>query len=220
MRYPSAGRFVDRTFYLKTQPPDTRKKGFYSSDASRRDEFSMDIEVRMLPRWQWCCCHGVIQRDDHGHFSMVLMLFLSAAFASQTSKWRERIGKEANFAAHFAKRQEESLTEEEKARMAEIEASGKEKRWTHGPEYLFDLGKEATGGVTPYEMKDARETWYSKHRVAKLNDGIPYTGGVKLSSHAVGDNLKGYSEWAKPEFARQPIIRDSFYRSTGVLRGE
>ena len=40
-----------------------------------------------------------------------------------------------------------------------------------------------------------------------------------LSSHAVGDNLKGYNEWSKPEFARQPIIRDSFFRSTGVLRG-
>ena len=36
--------------------------------------------------------------------------------------------------------------------------------------------------------------------------------------NAVGDNLKGYNEWTKPEFARQPIIRDSFFRSTGVLR--
>jgi hypothetical protein len=33
--------------YLKTQPPDTRKKGFGSSDAKRRDEFSNDIEVRL-----------------------------------------------------------------------------------------------------------------------------------------------------------------------------
>ena len=49
--------------------------------------------------------------------------------------------------------------------------------------------------------------------------GVPFTGGVKLSSHAVGDNLKGYSAWSKPEFARQPIIRDSFFRSTGVMRG-
>ena len=39
-------RYIDRTMYLKTQPPDQRKKGFYSSDASRRDEFTLDIEVR------------------------------------------------------------------------------------------------------------------------------------------------------------------------------
>ena len=94
-----------------------------------------------------------------------------------------------------------------------------EPRWTHGPKYLFDLGKEATGGTTPYEMKDARDTWYSKHRVKAIDGGKPDTGGIVLSSHACGDNLKGYNEWTKPEFARQPIIRDSFFRATGVLRG-
>ena len=50
-------------------------------------------------------------------------------------------------------------------------AAGKERRWTHGPDYLFDLGKEATGGTTPYEMKDARDTWYSMQRVKALNGG-------------------------------------------------
>ena len=81
-------------------------------------------------------------------------------------------------------------------------------------------GKEATGGTTPYEMKDSRDTWYSKHRVKAEDGGAPHTGGIVLSSHAYGDNLKGYNEWTKPEFARQPIIRDSFFRSTGVLRGQ
>jgi hypothetical protein len=177
-------KYVDRTMYLKTQPPDTRKKGFYSSDARRRDEFTLDIE---------------------------------------TEKWRERIRKEMAFAEHFAKRAEAELTDEEKARFAELEAMGKEARWTHGPEFLFDLGKEATGGTTPYEMKDARDTWYSMHRVKAngpndLITPLQHTGGVMLSSHAYGENLKGYADWAKPEYARQPIIRDSFFRSTGVLR--
>ena len=44
------------------------------------------------------------------------------------------------------------------------------------------------------------------------------TGTVMLSSQAVGLNLKDYSSWSKPEFARQPVIRDNFFRSTGVLR--
>merc|ERR550537_488664 len=122
------------------------------------------------------------------------------------------------FADRFAKRQEEELTDEERAKFAAIEAEGKATRWTHGPKFLFDLGKEATGGTTPYEMKDARDTWYSKHRVAHMDDGKRHTGGVVLSSHSYGDNLKDYTDWAKPEFARQPVIRDNFFRSTGVLR--
>jgi len=136
----------------------------------------------------------------------------------ETEKYRQTIRTEMAFAEKFAARAAASLTEEDKARMAELEARGKERRWTHGPDFLFDLGKEATGGVTPYEMKDARETWYSKQRIKKLDGGQRNCGGVVLSSHAVGDNLIGYSDWSKPEFARQPIIRDSFFRSTGVLR--
>merc|ERR1719443_2889992 len=104
------------------------------------------------------------------------------------------------------------MTPEERAAMDAL-ASKPERRWTHGPEHLFDLGKEATGGTTPYEMKDARDTWYSKHRVKIEDNGERHTGGIVLSSHAYG-----YNEWTKPEFARQPIIRDSFFRSTGVLR--
>ena len=109
------------------------------------------------------------------------------------------------------------MTAEEREELEKLAAGGG-RRWTHGPEYLFDLGKEAAGGVTPYEMKDARDTWYSKHRVAHLDNGLRHTGGVILSSHSFGDNLKDYSDWSKPEFARQPIIRDNFFRSTGVLR--
>ena len=67
-------------------------------------------------------------------------------------------------------------------------------------------------------MKDARETWYSKERIKKIDGGQVNRGSVVLSSHAVGDNLIGYSDWSKPEFARLPIIRDSFFRSTGALR--
>jgi len=172
-------KYIDRTMYIKTQPPADRKKGFCSSDASRRDEFTLDIE---------------------------------------TEKWRERIRTEMMFSERFAKRAEEEMTDEQRAKFKELEEAGTEPRWTHGPKFLFDLGKEATGGVTPYEMKDARDTWYSKHRIKTEDDGVRNTGGIVLSSHAVGDNLIGYSDWSKPEFARQPIIRDSFFRSTGVLR--
>jgi len=173
-------KYIDKTQYIKLQPPADRKKGFYSSDASRRDEFTLDIE---------------------------------------TQKYRERISTEMQFAERFAKRREEELTPEEREELERLANQTVERRWTHGPEFLFDLGKEATGGTTPYEMKDSRDTWYSKHRIKTEDNGVRHTGGIMLSSHACGDNLKGYNEWTKPEFARQPIIRDSFFRSTGVLRG-
>jgi hypothetical protein len=174
-------KYIDRTMYIKTQPPDQRKKGFCSSDARRRDEFTLDIE---------------------------------------TQKWRERIRTEMEFAERFAKQQAEALTPEELAEAQKAASEPQPRRWSHGPDHLFDLGKEATGGTTPYEMKDSRDTWYSKHRVAREDDGARHTGGYVLSSHACGHNLKNFNTWTKPEFARQPVIRDNFFRSTGVLRGQ
>ena len=43
-------KYVDKTMYIKTQPPEGRKKGFGSSDAHKRDQFSLDIEVRARRR--------------------------------------------------------------------------------------------------------------------------------------------------------------------------
>ena len=181
-------KYVDRTMYIKTQPPDQRKKGFLSSDARRRDEFTLDIEV---------------------------------------NKWRERIGTEMMFAERSRQMQEDKMTPEERAEAERIAREPPPHRWTHGPKYLFDLGKEVTGGTTPYEMKDARDTWFSMQRVKQMAAGddkpstqrqLLDTGGVMTSSQAVGTNLRGYESWTKPEFARQPVIRDNFFRSTGVLR--
>ena len=108
-----------------------------------------------------------------------------------------------------------------------------------------------SGGMTPFDMKDSRDTLYSKQRAAHESEGVPHKGGCMLhdsrthlplfpcfcphplvrligepflladvlSSSAYGDNLKNYAMWSsKPEFARQPVIRDTFFRSTGVLR--
>ena len=107
--YQNGEKYIDRTRYLESQPPADRKKGFGSSDAKRRDEFSQEIE---------------------------------------TQKWRERIKTENEFTERFAARKEAELTDEEREAFARIAAEGKQRRWTHAPDFLFDLGKEATGGVT------------------------------------------------------------------------
>lgn len=43
-------KYVDKCMYLKTQPPDARKRGFMSSDAHRRDEFMNHIRTE---QWRW-----------------------------------------------------------------------------------------------------------------------------------------------------------------------
>merc|ERR1711934_563118 len=43
-------KYVDKTQYLKTQPKETRKRGFMSSDAHRRDEFMNHIRTE---QWRW-----------------------------------------------------------------------------------------------------------------------------------------------------------------------
>merc|ERR1711988_1596063 len=44
-------KYNDRTSYLKTQPRETRKKGFNSSDAFKADEFSNTLRTNQY-RWQ------------------------------------------------------------------------------------------------------------------------------------------------------------------------
>merc|ERR1712188_24898 len=43
-------KYNDKTSYLKTQPRETRKKGFLSSDAHRVDEFSSTLRMNQY-RW-------------------------------------------------------------------------------------------------------------------------------------------------------------------------
>merc|ERR1712188_264110 len=44
-------KYNDKTSYLKTQPRETRKKGFLSSDAFKADEFSNTLRTNQY-RWQ------------------------------------------------------------------------------------------------------------------------------------------------------------------------
>merc|ERR1711998_141413 len=55
-------KYVDKTQYLKTQPQESRKKGFHSSDAMRRDEFMNQIRTE---QWRWALGREADFRKHH-----------------------------------------------------------------------------------------------------------------------------------------------------------
>merc|ERR1711998_234981 len=55
-------KYVDKTQYLKTQPQESRKKGFHSSDAMRRDEFMNHIRTE---QWRWALGREADFRKRH-----------------------------------------------------------------------------------------------------------------------------------------------------------
>mmetsp|Transcript_18177 Transcript_18177/g.46893 ORF Transcript_18177/g.46893 Transcript_18177/m.46893 type:complete len:259 (+) Transcript_18177:131-907(+) len=177
-------KYEDRTMYYKTQPRDTRKTGFLSSDAFKSDEFTQ-------------------------HFP--------------TEQWRERIKSEMMHVTRTREtleRKAAEMSEEEKAAEAALLKTLKEegKPWTHGPDFLFDVGKPSLGGETPYSMYDARDTWYSKSRQPLLSNRVGETkrmGPYRTYNQVYGQGSENV-HLTKPAFARTPFIKDNFYRASGI----
>ena len=121
------------------------------------------------------------------------------------NKWRERIKNEMEFVSRFAS--QHAGDEEEAAPM--------EKRWTHGLAFSLDVRRRRGRRDAVPDEGRARHV-VLEQRLKEFQDGVPFTGGVKLSSHAVGCQPQGLLRVVQAPLARQPIIRDSFFRSTGV----
>lgn len=171
-------KYVDRTTYLRSQPPEKRKLGFQSSDAHRSDEFTQ-------------------------HFP--------------SEQWRERVSKEVKFESF--QREKEMKRKGVVQHLSQRERPQSAPSQFHGPKHLFDIGKEDMGGNTPYCMHDARDTWFSKNRTAFSTKNVGQEknyGGYQLSSQSYGYGSE-HVNWSKPAFARLPIVRDNFFRSTGIF---
>ncbi|MCO5607211.1 hypothetical protein L7F22_061404 [Adiantum nelumboides] len=85
-----------------------------------------------------------------------------------------------------------------------------------GPQYLFDINRSA---VTPHCMRCHKDTYFCPHRAA-YGTGNPHLdkerGGLTTASEEVGRSAKNFN-YAKPAFAKKPIIRDTFYRRQNVV---
>jgi hypothetical protein len=177
-------KYENRTFYSKSQPRDTRKAGFGSSDAYKSDEFTM-------------------------HFP--------------TEQWRERIHSEMQHVnrtrASLEKKAAEMSDEEKATELALLKSlQPTSKPWSHGPDFLFDVGKPSLGGETAYSIYDSKDTWYSKSRQALLSmrpDETKRLGPYRTFNQVYGQGSENVT-LSKPAFARTPFIKDNFYRASGI----
>lgn len=85
-----------------------------------------------------------------------------------------------------------------------------------GPQYLYDINRSA---VTPHCMRCHKDTYFCPHRAA-YGTGNPYLdkekGGLTTASGEIGRTAKQYN-YAKPAFAKKPIIKDTFYRRQNIF---
>lgn len=85
-----------------------------------------------------------------------------------------------------------------------------------GPQFLYDINRSA---VTPHCMRCHKDTYFCPHRAA-YGTGNPHLdkekGGLTTASEEIGRTAKQYS-YAKPPFAKKPIIKDTFYRRQNIF---
>jgi len=164
--------------YIDSQPRDGRAKGFQSSDATKRDEFTNWTRSRQLLQ--------TIERETA----------ISKA------------GQEKQLAQSGGQPEPPPPDEFEEDRDAFA---------YEGPKYLYDIGRNAD---TQFCMKCSRDKFYNPNIVKKDPSDIPQKrlgssrNYLSSISYGVGANqLSGEGS----VFARRPLIRETFFRQTGVF---
>jgi hypothetical protein len=139
-----------------------------------------------------------------------------------TEQWRERIRSELEHVnrtrATLEKKMAEMSEEEKAEELALLKSLDGPKPWSHGPAFLFDIGKPSLGGETAYSIHDARDTWYSKTRQTLLSrnaDSEKRMGPYRTFNQVYGQGSENVT-LTKPAFARTPFIKENFYRSSGI----
>lgn len=153
--------YKDRLKYSELQGTDSKKKGFLTSDFSKRDEFSNTI---------------------------------------RTEQWREQLKSEGVFAKKSLEMHGNSTTEH----FVETTARPSENK-----PFLYDLVFEKDdpefNGAGKTHRHTNNKTFHTKDRNL----------GNMTTTAALAYNAP--EEHVKPEYARKPLIRDTFYRQTNVF---
>jgi len=170
---PSA--YKDNAGYLSREPRDKRKLGFGSFDASRRDEFTLDIRAR---QWKEKLAQEKIYTKT------------ALAKAKQMKKSRPASAPVAigNARANEERRRRTAYAEQYKDRPHLFQ--------TQVPFDLYEVGRSA---ITPICNKCSRETFYCPHRVGRgtFTARRPGTATTAYQSYgAFGD----HNEAVKPKY--------------------
>lgn len=164
--------------YIDTQPPANRAKGFLSSDANKRDEFTNLSRSRQLLQ--------TIERET------------AISKAGQERLMKENGGLEEPPLPDKFEEDEGSYVYD-------------------GPKFLYDIGRDAD---TQFCKKCSRDKFYNPNNAKKDPGDIPLKrlGPARnyLSSISIGVGANQLSGEGSV-FARRPLIRETFFRQTGVF---
>jgi len=153
-------KYVDRWRYKDSQPD--KKKGFLTSDFSKKDEFSNTV---------------------------------------RTAQWREQL-KQENM---YAKKSLQLLAGTDGAPMPTLDSPRQQEEET----FLYDLVFEKDDPNFKGASKTHRDT---KNKTMLATDR---NFGGQMTSHLL--SFQAPTDFTKPEHARRPLIRDTFYRKTNIF---
>lgn len=184
----AADNFSDTNGYRMTQPRADRKLGFGSLDASRRDEFTLDVRAQQYKE---------LLKGEH---------YFEKKYSEENDQKHQNDFTNGTF-------HNEDMTQGLNTAQAAFEARRSQELKPYlfqnqVPDLLYDIGKEGSG-TTPICNKCQRETFYCKHRLGNGAVTLRRKGPHKTSTELVGEEIT-YGVPLKPQHGRKSHIKD-FY---------
>eukprot|EP00898_Chlorokybus_atmophyticus_P003620 jgi/Chlat1/4259/Chrsp279S00811 len=136
----------------------------------------------------------------------------------RVEQYREQLKKEARLAKLMLAQQQQANSDSNNTHTLFDSTHNKEPSRFEGPKYLYDVGREG-GARTEVCLKCHSETFYCPHRASYGNHNLGVAkrdGGYRTSSADIGFNALS-TAYAKPHYARKPVIKETFFRRTNAI---
>lgn len=177
--------YQDNSKYIITQPPDSRKEGFGSKDANRRDEFSSDVRAR-----QW---REKLKQEN---------IYAQTALRSQSVEPRMS---EAQILRKRQREYQQKYTLNPGMFQTQVP-------WNL---YDIGKGPEGSAGTTPICNKCPREKFYCPHRIGRGEVTLRRPGTAPTSAKAYGDFVTSAEKPKFGVISEHKSFYDSSHLTTG-----
>lgn len=177
--HPKGEKYVDRQRYLESQPRQSRKLGFGSSDANKKGEFTVTYRT-----YQW---KEALDRERRLERALE-QKNLRKTPQSQRSTSSVSSTKNESKARRFSKRPQK----QKKSKFFQCRV----------PKLLYDIGNTKSG-TTPPCTRCARDTFFCRHRAKSSSRYEP----SKRESSVIGQQLRIEDSSSKP--AHRPAAASS-----------